>query len=164
MENEVKKTEKKSNRGCLWAFGAFGLFLVVAMVGINKMDKGGSSYAYDGDRTELEGDLDYVEQVQKGKTVRKILDRWTDKVILDDLSWISQNEGDSLIAYAQKNRRGYLNLRSRKATLLDEKFVKIYLYREGRALAESLDSLFVLDTQKKQDPLIPGPSGPEKFP
>lgn len=150
MENEVKKTEKKSNHGCLWAFGAFGLCLLFALVGIDKQSKGGSSYAYSDERTELEGDLDYLEQDQKGKTIRKIVDRWSNKVILDDLSWISQNDGDSLIAYAQKNRRGYLNVRSRKATLLDEKFVKIYLYREGRALAESLDSLYVLDTQMKE--------------
>lgn len=151
MENNEKKINKQNNHGCLWAYGAFGLILIVALIGFQKNDKGSTPFfGLEDQRTELEGDLDFIVYSRKNKDDKKIVDRWTDKVILDGLSWISQNDGDSLIAYAQKNRRGYLNLRSRKATLLDEKYVKIYLFREGRALAESLDSLYVLDTQMKE--------------
>lgn len=150
MENIEKKSDRKNNHGCLWAFGAFGLILIVSVVCMNLSDKGSASSGRADYRTELDGDLDYVEYSHQNKDERKIVDRWTNKVVLDNLTWISHNEGDSLIAYAQKNRRGYLNLRSRKATLLDEKFVKIYLYREGRALAESLDSLYVLDTRMRE--------------
>lgn len=148
METDEKKTNKRNNRGCLWAFNIFAIILLIAWIIFMMSDKGTSSSSrHDVQRTELEGDLDYIVNNHKNKDERMIVDRWTDKVILDNLSWISQNEGDSLIAYAQKNRRGYMNLRSRKATLLDEKYVKIYLFSEGRALAESLDSLYVLDTQ-----------------
>lgn len=150
MENIEKKSDRKNNHGCLWAFGAFGLILIVSVVCMNLSDKGSASSGRADYRTELDGDLDYVEYSHQNKDERKIVDRWTNKVVLDNLTWISHNEGDSLIAYAQKNRRGYLNVRSRKATLLDEKFVKIYLYREGRALAESLDSLYVLDTRMRE--------------
>lgn len=150
MENIEKKSDRKNNHGCLWAFGAFGLILIVSVVCMNLNDKGSASSGRADYRTELDGDLDYVEYSHQNKDERKIVDRWTNKVVLDNLTWISHNEGDSLIAYAQKNRRGYLNVRSRKATLLDEKFVKIYLYREGRALAESLDSLYVLDTRMRE--------------
>lgn len=100
--------------------------------------------------TELDGDLDYVEDYSRNKTVKKVMDRWSNKVVLGDLNWLSYNEGDSLVAYAQKNRRGFLNLRSRKSVLLDEKIVKVYLYKEGRALAESLDSLYILDTHQNE--------------
>lgn len=150
MENIEKKSDRKNNHGCLWAFGAFGLILIVSVVCMNLSDKGSASSGSADYRTELDGDLDYVEYSHQNKDERKIVDRWTNKVVLDNLTWISHNEGDSLIAYAQKSRRGYLNVRSRKATLLDEKFVKIYLYREGRALAESLDSLYVLDTRMRE--------------
>ena len=150
MENSEKKSDRKNNHGCLWAFGAFGLILIVSVVCMNLSDKGSASSGRADYCTELDGDLDYVEYSHQNKDERKIVDRWTNKVVLDNLTWISHNEGDSLIAYAQKNRRGYLNVRSRKATLLDEKFVKIYLYREGRALAESLDSLYVLDTRMRE--------------
>lgn len=101
------------------------------------------------ERTELDGDLDYVEKYSRNKTVRTVVDRWTQEVVLKDLSWLSYNEGDSLVAFAQKNRRGYLNLRSRKPVLLDEKIVKAYIYKEGRAMTESFDSLYILDTQQK---------------
>lgn len=102
------------------------------------------------EHTELEGNLDYVADYDTNKSDRKIIDRWTKEVLLDSLSWLSFEDGDSLVAYAQQNRRGYFNLRQRKAHLLDEKFVKVYLYREGRALAESLDSLYILDTDQKE--------------
>ena len=100
--------------------------------------------------TELENDLDYLEaSASNTASGDKIVDRWSKRAILENLSWISYEEGDSLLAYAQKNRRGYLNLRQRKATLLDKKIVKAYLYSEGRALAESLDSLYILDTRQQ---------------
>lgn len=148
MEKEEKKTGRKFNYGRFWT-------LIVIGVGIwlvcNQLkDKGGASATQTDYRMELDGDLDYVEHYHNDKTDRKIVDRWSGETVLGNLSWISQNDGDSLIAYAQKNRRGYLNVRSRKTTLLDEKFVKIYLFREGRALAESLDSLYVLDSQMKE--------------
>lgn len=112
--------------------------------------RGSHLFRPDENRTELDGDLDYVEDYSFNKTTKCVQDRWTHKVVLGQLSWLFHNDGDSLVAFAQKNRRGYLNLRSHKSALLDEKIVKAYLYKEGRALAESLDSLYILDTHQKE--------------
>ena len=148
MENEKKMTAK-SNRGRLWLTTAV-VVLGGALVWKYCDAKGSSSGGYisDLDKTEMEGDLDYIEDSRGATTERRVIDRWTEKVVLDKLSWLSYEEGDSLVAYAQQNRRGYLNLRSRKSVTLDEKFVKVYLYKEGRAMAESLDSLYILDTRQ----------------
>jgi len=147
MVIDVKESAKSGCKGCFWlvfAIVSIGIFILSCMRSCSSEEEDDRPNV---DRTELEGNMDYIEEVIDGKCSRKIVDRWTDEVILDNLTWISQNDEDSLVAYAQKNRRGYLNLRSRKATLLDEKFVKVYLFNEGRALAETLDSLYLLDTQ-----------------
>lgn len=101
--------------------------------------------------TELDGDLQVIEVYSRSQEEGRyrIEDRWTKEVLLDHVSWITSEEGDTLVAYAQQRRRGFFNIRSRKANLIDEKFVKVYLYSEGRALAESIDSLYILDTKQR---------------
>lgn len=145
MENQQNTS---SHRGWLWT----ALFVAV-VIGISKCsfsssdeesDTSQSSYAQ-----ELECDLDLIDIPAAEGDGQRIIDRWTKKVVLDNLNMFTYEEGDSLAAYAQKSRRGYFNLRSRKAKLLDPKFIKVYLYSEGRAMAESLDSLYILDPQQR---------------
>jgi len=147
METE-KNQETQPKMGKVWKFVKIALVLAVGIF-VWKWLAGGSddqsrSYSSYSD-TELDESLVYQEDDENGGCVK---DRWTGRVILKDLSWLSYEAGDSLVAYARKNRRGYLNLRSRKSTLLDEKFIKVYLYSEGRAMAESRDSLYILDTNQ----------------
>lgn len=151
METEKKEPEmkkgKKSVSNTVWSV----LLVLSAALFIWKCvsacddEKVGRTINYSSDE-ELDESLVYVEDREKGNYV---VDRWTEKVILKNLTWLCHEEGDSLVAYAVKNRRGYLNLRTRKATQLDEKFIKVYLYSEGRAMAESRDSLYILDTHQR---------------
>lgn len=102
-------------------------------------------------RTELDCGLDYARNNGAGvRSGNAIIDRWTNEVLLGDLEWIIIEEGDSLIPYASRSKRGYFNLRQRTHHELDEKFVHAYVYSEGLALAESLDSLYILDTCQRE--------------
>lgn len=132
----------------LTALVVWGIYALVKSPESPFYDNSRNKYSY---RTELEGNMDYVSEYLGDELLeRYVEDRWTKKRILNDLSWLEYSSSDSLVAFAMHERRGYLNLRSREIRQLDEKFVKIYLFKEGRALAESLDSLYLLDTHMNE--------------
>jgi len=154
MENEEKKQESTTfTKVIKYAVGIALLVLVIQGICTLKglyNDEQSRNYS-NLSKTDLGCDLVYKDYCNS-KSKNEIVDKWTGKVVLEDISWISNGDEDtdSLVAFAQKNRRGYFNIRQRTVKLLNEKIVKVYLYKEGRALAESLDSLYILDTEQRE--------------
>lgn len=64
--------------------------------------------------------------------------------ILKGVNWVSENS-DSIVVFAQNGYRGYLDRYTGKVLVPATKFTQAYIYSEGRALALTQDSLFVLD-------------------
>ena len=146
MEQE---TTKKTKRWRLW-LGAIIIFAVILLCiekcGSGMSDALGNSNTWS---EELGYDLVLKHNCQRGYShINRVTDQWSGEVILDDVTWLVHEEEDSLAAFAQNRRRGYLNLRSRQSILLDESIVKAYVYEEGRALVASHDSLYILDQQQ----------------
>lgn len=66
--------------------------------------------------------------------------------LLKNVNWVSEN-GDSIIVYAQNGHRGYFDLRKAKVIVPAAKYTSAYIYSEGRALAMTNDSIYIIDNR-----------------
>lgn len=64
--------------------------------------------------------------------------------IVKDVNWVSEVE-DSVFVYAVNEYRGYFDLRSETVLIPSDKYTEAYVYSEGRALAMTNDSLYIID-------------------
>lgn len=72
------------------------------------------------------------------------------KIYVKDVTKIWQEKEDSIIVFERKEFRGYMNLKSRKVMVPPRKYTEAYVYREGRAMVMTRDSIFVLDEMGKE--------------
>ena len=66
--------------------------------------------------------------------------------LVKDVNWVSE-KGDSIIVFAQNGYRGYFDLRTAKVIVPADKYTSAFIYSEGRALAMTKDSIFIIDNK-----------------
>lgn len=69
--------------------------------------------------------------------------------LLKDVQWVKIEDGDSIAVFAQKGYRGYLNVNTGKVLVPATKYRNAYVYSEGRAVALTQDSIYILDPNGK---------------
>ena len=70
--------------------------------------------------------------------------------IIKNVTWVKYEKGDSIVAFSKNQFRGYLNVRSGKQIVKPEKYTEVYLYKEGRAMAMTGDSIYILDDEGRE--------------
>lgn len=67
--------------------------------------------------------------------------------LLNDVQWVMKADEDSIAVFAQKGFRGYINANTGKVLVPATKYIEAYVFSEGRAVALTRDSIYVLDNE-----------------
>lgn len=71
------------------------------------------------------------------------------RTLLTGLEWLTRNSNDSIAVFAKEGYRGYLNVNTGKVIVNADKYTEAYVFSEGRALALTADSVYILDVEGK---------------
>ena len=100
--------------------------------------------------------MDYMNQqwvsrqIIYNESTKKVEDAHTGKTLIKNVDWIQKSvDGDSLVCFASKGKRGYFNKFTGKVAI-EPQFSKAWIFSDGLACVEDKDTLFFINHQGKK--------------
>lgn len=89
-------------------------------------------------------------QVMYNESKKKVEDAHTGKTLIKNVDWIQKSvDGDSLVCFSSKGKRGYFNKFTGKV-VIQPQFSKAWIFSDGLACVEDKDTLFFINHQGKR--------------